>query len=69
MRIAHWGTVDTTPHSAYRCPLTTRGERPQKAPPSKPSLPEAGTARGKEPDLKPTDIRDPAYFHKVVDCQ
>jgi formate dehydrogenase beta subunit len=24
---------------------------------------------GKESDLQPTDIRDPDYFHKVVDCQ
>ncbi len=48
--------------------MTTRGEKPQKTPPSQPPLPEAG-APGKEPDLKPTDIRDPEYFHKVVDCQ
>jgi NADPH-dependent glutamate synthase beta subunit-like oxidoreductase len=25
--------------------------------------------RGKEPTLQPTDVSDPGYFHKVVDCQ
>ena len=25
--------------------------------------------RGEESDLQPTDIRNPDYFHKVVDCQ
>ncbi len=42
--------------------------RPQKAPPFEPLLPRSGRAEG-ESDLKPTDIRDPEYFHKVVDCQ
>ena len=27
------------------------------------------TAEEKESDLQPTDIKDPDYFHKVVDCQ
>ena len=26
-------------------------------------------AGGKESNLQPTDIHDPDYFHKVVDCQ
>ena len=26
-------------------------------------------AEGEESDLQPTDIRNPDYFHKVVDCQ
>ena len=40
---------------------------PRRPRPSAASSP-PGTG-GKEPELQPTDIRDPDYFHKVVDCQ
>ena len=33
------------------------------------SDPEHTGARGKETTLQATNVNDPAYFHKVVDCQ
>src|ERR1043166_9312938 len=33
------------------------------------SLDLAEGARAKAPGMKPTDIQNPNYFHKVVDCQ
>ena len=34
-----------------------------------PLLPRDGTETTASPGMAPTDIRDPEYFHKVVDCQ
>src|SRR4051812_48457870 len=42
----------------------------RRAGPQKPARPQAhGRGPGEESRLQPTDIRNPDYFHKVVDCQ
>src|ERR1700710_2442817 len=40
-----------------------------EAPRAQPGQRKRHPAENEEPKVQPTDIRDPDYFHKVVDCQ